>query len=265
MTTTGVTATATGVRPGPPVDEYAAAYGVGRYAARTAREGFVALRRDAVRPLLSDRALAEFQGAWEDLELDACIPGGKLFRRRRYGRIRVDVAPGGAGVETAVSFAPLPHTAFRQDVIRMWRGEERVFAPIASEVLLHEGMRALVGLDARIATAVSGVTAWEVGVHLVRILAEPGGEGEPTPEGRHRDGHCFVGMHLLRRERCGGGLSTVHPEGGAPVRLTLLDPLDSMFVDDARVTHEVSPISPLGGTGVRDMLLVDLNPAPAGE
>ncbi|GHA75918.1 hypothetical protein GCM10010305_18330 [Streptomyces termitum] len=229
-------------------------------ARETARTGFACLRGDRVRQLLPADALEEFRAAWEDLEPDTGIPGGKLFRLRRYGRLRVEVAADGS-----TSFAPLPHTAFRQDVIRMWRGRERVFAPVPPEVLLHEGMLALVGMDARAATRLGGTSAWEVGVHLIRVLAEPGGEGEPTPEGRHRDGHAYIGMHLLRRDRCGGGLSTVHPEGGEPVRLTLLDPLDSMFVDDSRVTHEVSPIGPLGGTAIRDMLLVDLNPAvPAG-
>lgn len=249
-----MTATATGASIGPPVDDCADIY-----AEETARDGFACLRRDGISHLLSGEALEDFRLGWEDLELDTGIPGGKLFRLRRYGRIRVDVDTDGS-----VAFAPLPNVPFRQDVIRMWRGRERVFAPISPYVLLHEGMRALVGLDARMATRLSGVDSWDVGVHLIRILAEPGGEGEPTPEGRHRDGHAYVGMHLLRRDRCGGGLSTVHPEGGSPVRLTLLDPLDSMFVDDARVTHEVSPISPLGGTGVRDMLLVDLNPAADG-
>ena len=41
----------------------------------------------------------------------------------------------------------------------------------------------------------------------------------------------------------------------------MTDPLDSLVVDDHRVTHEVTPISPLGEHGVRDMLLVDLNEA----
>ncbi|MCC0100059.1 2OG-Fe dioxygenase family protein [Streptomyces flavotricini] len=253
MTSTGVTAPDKAVRTRPPAGD--CADGLAR---ETARAGFTCLRRDRIRHLLAADALEDFRAAWEDLELDTGIPGGKLFRLRRYGRLRVEVEADGTA-----SFTPLPHASFRQDVIHMWRGQDRVFAPIAPEVLLHEGMLALVGLDARAAARLSGTTSWEVGVHLIRILAEPGGEGEPTPEGRHRDGHAYVGMHLLRRDRCGGGLSTVHPEGGEPVRLTLLDPLDSMFVDDARVTHEVSPISPLDGTAVRDMLLVDLNPAVA--
>ena len=44
-------------------------------------------------------------------------------------------------------------------------------------------------------------------------------------------------------------------------RLTLAGPLDSLMVDDARVTHEVTAINAVAGVGVRDMLLLDLNPA----
>lgn len=221
----------------------------------TVHRGFAHLTHDSVRPLLSEDALQDFRLAWDDLETDTQIPGGKTFRLRRYGRLRV-------GLDTGTpEFEALPHSAFRQDSIEMWRGQNRVFAPIPAETLLHPGMRALVGLDARIAGAVSGVTRWEVGVHLVRIVAQPDLEGEPTPEGRHRDGHAYVGMHLMRRDHLTGGHSTLYPEGAAPVPLTLTRPLDSVFVDDSRLTHEVSPISPLGGTGIRDMLLVDLNPA----
>ncbi|MET7638032.1 2OG-Fe dioxygenase family protein [Streptomyces sp. NPDC005438] len=241
-----VTATATGTAPRSVVDEYIES---------TARRGFAFLPHASVRPLLGEGVLEDFQAAWEDLELDTEIPGGKQFRLRRYGRLRVE--PGPSGTE----FEALAHSAFRQDAIEMWRGQNRVFAPVAADTLLHGAMRALVGLDVEIASAVSGVTRWDVGIHLVRILAKPGADGEPTPEGRHRDGHAFVGMHLLRRDHLTGGHSTLHLEDATTVDLTLARPLDSVLVDDGRLTHEVTPISPAGDTGIRDMLLVDLNPA----
>jgi hypothetical protein len=52
------------------------------------------------------------------------------------------------------------------------------------------------------------------------------------------------------------------------MKTTMLNPLDSLIVDDNRVTHEVTPITATGHEGIRDMLLVDLNldpnPAPSG-
>ncbi|MGW5876127.1 2OG-Fe dioxygenase family protein [Nocardiopsis terrae] len=219
-------------------------------------DGYVHVRRTDV---LEHQAAGDadgFRSAWDDLPMDRELVDGGSYRQRRYGRLRVRVEDG------ELSFEALAHTAFRQDVIPLWEGRNRSFAPIADGVLLHAGMRDLVGWDAKLATALSGVTDWEVGLHLVRIVARPGVEGNPTPEGRHRDGHMYVGMHMLRREGVAGGVSTVYPEGAEPVVLTMTEILESMFVDDGRVTHEVSPTSALGdSTGVRDMLLVDFNPA----
>ncbi|MDI6102987.1 2OG-Fe dioxygenase family protein [Actinoplanes sp. NEAU-A12] len=225
---------------------------------QAAEDGFTVLRRAQTQQLTSLEDLEGFQQFWDDLRLDEELADGGKYRYRRYGRLHVRVEPSGP------RFAVLPHTTFRQDVIPLWQGKDRSFAPASAEALLHPGMRALVGLDAQLATALSGRTDWEVGVHLVRIVAPYGAAGKPTPEGRHRDGHLFVGMHLLRRDACEGGESTVFPDHGAPVRSTLVDPLDSMFVDDHRVMHEVSPIRATAGDGVRDMLLVDLNPFDPG-
>ncbi|MFI5496377.1 2OG-Fe dioxygenase family protein [Actinoplanes sp. NPDC051859] len=232
--------------------------GVTAHAGRAERDGFAVLRRADLAGLLSEPDLEEFRKAWEDLPVDTELAGGGTYRERRYGKLRVRVGAGG------VTFEALPHATFRQDVIPLWAGRNRVFAPITPEVLEHPGMTALVGFDARLATALSGRTEWEIGVHLVRIIARRGAEGLPTPEGRHRDGHAYVGMHLVRRDGVTGGRSTIYPnDGGEPVSTTLTDPLDSVFVDDAAVTHEVTPTVPAAATGVRDMLLVDVNP-PAG-
>lgn len=231
--------------------------GVPGFAAEVARTGFVVPRRAALERLMSAADLEALRGAWEDMPVDDQIAPGATYRERRYGRLRAEVS----GDE--VAFDVLPHTTFRQDVIPMWTGKSRRFAPIDDRVLTSAGLRALIGFDARLATALTGHRTWEIGIHLVRIVARAGAAGRPTPEGRHRDGHEFVGMHLLRRDGVTGGLSTVYSEdGGEPVRTTLLAPLDSMFVDDSRVTHEVSPTSPVGDRGVRDMLLVDVNRAP---
>ncbi|MDA3650036.1 2OG-Fe dioxygenase family protein [Saccharopolyspora indica] len=230
-----------------------------RFADLTVRDGYTVMRREDLRPLMTGEDFRSLRRAWNDLCLDTELADGGTYRYRRYGRLAVEVT------EQGVQFAPLPHATFRQDVIPLWQGKDRSFAPISEEVLLGAGMRALVGLDAQLASAVSGRTSWTVGIHLIRVIAPLGAVGKPTPEGRHRDGHLFVGMHLLRRDDCDGGLSTVYPERREPVSLTLTDPLDSMFVDDNRVMHEVSPTRAAEVVdGIRDMLLVDLN-APGAE
>jgi hypothetical protein len=225
------------------------------FADQVRRDGFVILRQPELAGVISDTDLGEFRGAWEDLPVDTQVEGVGVYRERRYGRLRVEVDG------DTVSFEVLPSAVFRQDSIPLWEGKDRVFEPIAEDVLRSAGMRAMVGFNARLATAVNGNTVWEAGIHLMRVVARADAEGLPTPEGRHRDGQAYVGMHLMRRAGVTGGLSTVHPnDGGDPVRTTMLEPLDTIFVDDSMVTHEVTPIVADGASGVRDMLIINSNP-----
>ncbi|WP_156725188.1 2OG-Fe dioxygenase family protein [Streptomyces apocyni] len=223
-------------------------------AADIARSGYTALDGGRLRTLLPADVLETFSQFWNDLPADEALTGGGGYRYRRYGRVRVEV-----GAEEP-SFEVLPHTTFRQDGIPLWRGAEREFAPIEEKALLHPGMAALTGFDTALATAISGRRSWELGIHQIRMVAGQDEDGLPTPEGRHRDGHWYIGMHLLSREDCQGGESTIYPEQGEPAKFTLRTPLDSVFVDDRQVTHEVSPTKPIQHTGIRDMLLVDINP-----
>lgn len=218
------------------------------------RSGYTVLDGGRLRTLLPEDELDTFGQFWNDLPPDEALTDGGAYRYRRYGRLRVTVGEGGP------SFEALPHTTFRQDGIPLWRGADRQFAPIEEKALLHPGMLALASFDTALAAAISGRRDWELGIHQIRMVASQDEDGLPTPEGRHRDGHCYIGMHLLRREDCQGGESTIYPEGGEPAKLTLRTPLDSVFVDDRQVTHEVSATRPIRRTGIRDMLLVDLNP-----
>ncbi|MFJ1610795.1 2OG-Fe dioxygenase family protein [Streptomyces sp. NPDC088253] len=229
--------------------------GVPTYSEQVRRTGFIVLHKQELAGLISDPDLEELRGAWENLPVDTQVDGVDVYRERRYGRLRVDVDG-----DTA-TFEVLPNAVFRQDSIPLWKGKDRVFEPVAEDVLLSAGMRALVGFNARMATALNGNTSWKVGVHLVRVVARAGADGLPTPEGRHRDGHSYVGLHLMRRDGVTGGLSTVHPNDGSDlVQTTLLQPLDSIFFDDNMITHEVSPTVSEGASGVRDMLQIDFNP-----
>ncbi|MEV4638750.1 2OG-Fe dioxygenase family protein [Actinoplanes sp. NPDC049548] len=230
---------------------------IDRHAERIRKTGHAVLSRPDFGLELPDDTVARFRGFWDDLPLDDQMADGGVYRERRFGRILATVRDG--AIDTEV----LEHSSFRQeaDIIPFWGGKERTFAPAGPDILLHPVMRALVGFDVSVAAVLRPVRTWVVNVHLVRIVARAGAPGLPTPEGRHRDGHEFVAMHLLRRE-CEGGESIVHADP-QPVRLTLREPFDSLMVDDARLTHEVTPIAGRGdGDGVRDMLLVDLNPAP---
>lgn len=223
---------------------------------RLAQQDYVLLRGAELAAALP-ATVSGIAGYWEHLDRDEALLDGGCYRYRRYGRMLVS----GDGPRRW-SFSPLPHAAFRQEAryIPGYGGRERMFSPILPETLLHPVLIALVSLDlAIVAASGHSAPAWEAGLHMIRIVADQGAPGQPTPEGRHRDGHAFIGMHLIARERCTGGESVLYPRQGAPVRHTLTEPLDSLVVADSAITHSVSPIVASGGTGVRDMLLLDLN------
>ncbi|MEU3627961.1 hypothetical protein BS329_36150 [Amycolatopsis coloradensis] len=226
--------------------------------AALAADGFVRLSETHFPIDVLDAEFAEFRACWEELKQDDQLVDGGFYRYRRYGRLRA------VSTDAGLSLSPLPHQPFRQDSIPMWREHERTFAPIPPATLANRCLHALVSTDVTLASTVRDNPEWTVGLHLIRIVARTGESGLPTPEGRHRDGHSFVGMHLLRKENSAGGESSIYRDGHPDVRFTLADPLDSVLVDDTALWHEASPISVrdrTGGRAVRDMLLVDLNPA----
>jgi hypothetical protein len=223
-----------------------------------ASAGYAVLDSDDYGELTAGPDFAAFRARWDDLPLDEAMPAGSTFRQRRFGRLHVELG------ESGIQVTPRPHEAFVQsaEINPMHMGRARVFAPVPDEALLSPSLHALVSFDVCVASAACGLRAWSVNLHFVRIVARSDVPGQPTPEGRHRDGHRYVGMHLLGRDGCGGGESIVYgPDEQPVIRLTLRQPLDSLIVDDARMWHQVTPVCAVAGHGVRDVLLVDLNGA----
>ena len=216
-------------------------------------EGFTVLRAADNPDRFTPEALASFQALWDDLALDQNL-GGSLYRYRRYGRVRAEISA------SDMEFTPLAHSVFQQSAehIPIHMGRARLFEPVAQEHLSHPVLLSLLADGLRLIRSGDDRKQWEIGMHFVRTVAGAT-PGLPTPEGRHRDGHDYIGMHLLGRRGCTGGESIVYRDGRPDSRLTLLDPLDGMVVVDEAIMHEVTPITATGDQGVRDMLLVDYN------
>ena len=223
---------------------------------RLRRRGFVHIEAAAFPDPPTREAMAALASTWDDLAPDTALLDGGRYRLRRYGRLRARLDG------DTLRLTRLDHAEFRQDTNPLYRGRARLFEPMRPATLADPALRRLVAFDVAVGEARQPLRDWEVGLHQIRIVARGGDVGRPTPEGRHRDGHLFVGMHMMARRGCDGGMSIVETDDGTLVKFTLARPLDTVVVEDAAVKHEVTPIRASRGSaeGVRDMLLVDLNP-----
>jgi hypothetical protein len=194
-----------------------------------------------------------FAASWNDLEEDSYLAGRGHFRKRRYAVFEITA---GGGIERQV------HQPHRQhvDYNPLFGGVERWFAPVAPALGAGPSMRAILGFCHRLFGGLAAtVTRWHVEVHQFRIEAQSGGQGFPTPEGVHRDGVDFVLVLLIVRRNIASGTTTVHATGGRQLgSFTLTDPLDAALLDDTRVAHGVTPVTPLDPAlpAYRDVLVV---------
>ncbi|MFD5428537.1 2OG-Fe dioxygenase family protein [Streptomyces sp. NPDC127084] len=196
---------------------------------------------------------------WDSLAVDRYLPCG-TYRFRRFGRVKALPGPSGW------SLVPLPYRSFQQpaEVIPLYNGAAREFAPIRESLLRTAGMVRLIKTDLDIVVEATGrQQGYMLGLHMIRIVAGVQNGNAPAPEGRHRDGHQYVAMHLINRIGCSGGVSRVyHGKCEQPALVTTLShPLDTLVVNDQLMEHEVTSVLSLPGASqsVRDLLIVDFD------
>jgi len=234
--------------------------------ASLAARGFQFVRNGEMRQALeSAGSLADwpaFAASWDDLVLDPYLAAGARCRRRRFAVYAADEA---GSVER---LAHQPHFQ-GHEYNRLFGGIERWFEPIAPPAGGGASMRTIVRFCASTFGALAReARTWRVEVHQFRIEARAGAPGEPTPEGIHRDGVDYVLVLLVNRDNIVSGETTVYDLGGAPLgAFTLTDPFDATLIDDARVAHGVTPVTPLDVSrrGCRDVLVVTLRRGGAAE
>lgn len=204
-------------------------------------------------------ALEELAESWDRLVLDDHMRAGDTFRRRRFCKFVVRTED--------MAFEELNDFGFFQAAaINTYAGgTRREFAPIEPRVRNNAVVREIIRTCLRAIGRHEGnedaPTAWKVHVHQCRIDCSRSMIGRPTPEGLHRDGHDFVGMHLMSRCGIDGGISDIcDSEGRSLMKVTLENRMDGFLVDDRVLLHGVSQITPsTGDTGHRDMLVIDYN------
>jgi TetR/AcrR family transcriptional repressor of lmrAB and yxaGH operons len=197
-----------------------------------------------------------FAASWEDLGDDQHMADGGRYRRRRYAVFQV----AGADIQRA------PHQPHYQSKVynRLNGGLARWFEPVAQEIGDHPITRLLISrLVALFGQEMPATTApvWHIEMHQFRIEAGPNAIGLPTPEGIHRDGVDGAFVMLVRRDNVASGITEVYEPNGASLgRFTLRDSGDAVMLDDKRVFHGVTRISPLvqGKPAIRDVLVITL-------
>lgn len=221
------------------------------------RNGFEFVEAEAMRRLLLQvGGLADwnlFAASWNDLAPDEYLAQVGRHRRRRHA---VYAAVDGGPV-TRASHQP-HYQSSNYNVLQ--GGIERWFAPVASEVGDSQSLRTILQFSRDLFGELAPDTGqWHIEVHQFRIEAKSDEPGEPTPEGVHRDGVDYVLVLLIDRVNIASGTTTIHSGEGALLgSFTLSQALDSALVDDARVFHGVTPVTPLDPTAPshRDVLVV---------
>jgi hypothetical protein len=222
-----------------------------------ARRGFAFVQGAAMRAILElSGPLADwdaFAASWDELALDTYMADGGRYRSRRHAAFAV--ARDGAVTRK-------PHQPHYQtlDYNPLNGGIARWFEPVLPAIASGASMQTILACCRTLFGGLApAVPTWHVEAHQFRIEARPGQEGRPTPEGLHRDGVDYVLVLLIGRRNIASGTTTIH---GLDRRLlgsfTLAAPFDAALVDDARVYHGVTPVTPLDPAhpAYRDVLVV---------
>ncbi|KAA0072092.1 2OG-Fe dioxygenase family protein [Rhodanobacter sp. T12-5] len=232
--------------------------------ARLQRDGFAFLTADIMRKLLPGRSLGDwpaFAASWNDLAPDGYLAASGRHRRRRHATFAADAAGDVRRQPHQPHYQSLQYNPLQGDI-------QRWFEPVLPAVAESASLQCILEFCRDCFGALAPATRhWHIEVHQFRIEARADEAGEPTPEGVHRDGVDYVLVLLVDRENIESGTTTIHaPDGELLGSFTLARELDAALVDDHRVFHGVTPVTPLDPAlpAHRDVLVVTFRGVAAG-
>ncbi len=194
----------------------------------------------------------DFAASWHRLVRDAYMGDGGRYRFRRHATY---AWPAHGVLRLA------PHQAHYQarDYNALNGGVERWFEAIEAPLAGGAVLRALISAGHDLVAGLRPGAGWHIETHQFRITAEAHSKGRPTPEGVHRDGVDYVMVMMVHRENIASGRTELYDRDGAAVAgFTLTDPAELVMLDDERLAHGVTPVTPLepGRPSYRDVLVV---------
>ena len=199
-----------------------------------------AVMRENLAPFGALSDWATFAASWGDMPRDTYMADGGRYRRRRHA------------VFSALSYTPditrLPHRPHYQD--RNYNvlngGVARMFAPVEDAVAGSESLATILAFTRALFDNQMPDASWDIEMHQFRIESRAGMDGQPTPEGMHRDGVDYVLVLLIDRQNIASGTTTIHTLDERLLgSFTLTEPLDAALVHDREVFHGVTAVQPL--------------------
>jgi hypothetical protein len=196
---------------------------------------------------------AAFAEQWNNLPPDPYLTNGNPFRFRRHARVIFDA--------DADAMEILPPGGYRQasENNSLFGGITRRFAPVEWTSPATRLVTALVRTSVIDVLGLPGRNL--VNLHQVRIVGGPEHAGTPVPEGPHKDGFDFISIHLIDRDVDGGGETALFSEDGNTTKLTLTERMESVYVNDRRMSHDTSSIDGHNRQVHRDVLLMSFERA----
>ncbi len=195
--------------------------------------------------MLSELHPERFASYFDNLPVDPYIKG--TFRRRRFSRFS----------GTPENLQRLEHKYFVQSkAVNQLAGDiKRDFPELEESMTETEEFKTLVASFVDFSKIDPTVT--EIGVHQIRVVASRDEQGEPAPEGIHKDGFDFVGIFCINRDGVSGGETHLYREKDQPpIFDKVLQPGEFVMVNDRSLYHYASAVAPTRDTrGVRDVFV----------
>jgi hypothetical protein len=229
--------------------------------ARLHRDGFAFATADTMRQWLSTQDMDDwsaFAASWNDLAPDAYLAALGRHRRRRHAVFAADASGEIRREPHQPHYQSRTYNALQGDI-------QRWFEPLQPATADGASLRRILAFSRELFGALAPPARhWHIEVHQFRIEARADEAGEPTPEGVHRDGVDYVLVLLIDRSNIESGTTTIHAHDGNLLgSFTLTHALDAALVDDARVCHGVTAVTPLDPArpAHRDVLVVTFKAA----
>lgn len=200
-------------------------------------------------------SIARFKNYWKNMAEDKYLRSSFKYRRRRYSQFEYNSILNEVTDLGSTYYQTKEHNY-------IFGGQGREFESAGSDFLNDPLFRYFLNEDYGFFRSHNIVTEnkCQMGVHLMRTVSDLTKDGVVTPEGIHKDGHYAFAIHLIDRDNVKGGTTNLYDNQKVIMtNLTLKKFGETLFVEDDKLYHDVTPISSVEKdlTGTRDVLIIE--------